>query len=178
MPVEVEFLKLVRDGEHHSALKIASSHLGPLTAKALSLLKPLKEVLLTFLTLNEEATLGNLRLDALATSLQVAVGRRLGIEEPKLMKIVRTTLHSHSEWFKLPNVQRPVCGTFMDQFPKRTRQSSAWRWYLHPRIFTSYVILGSTRTILLGLILLGLTKMVTVLIKSRPLILDVTKMLY
>lgn len=32
---------------------------------------------------------------------QVAFGRRLGIEEPQLMKLMRATLHSHSEWFKL-----------------------------------------------------------------------------
>ncbi|KZV45991.1 hypothetical protein F511_10681 [Dorcoceras hygrometricum] len=98
---QVEFLKLVRDGDHHSALKVASSHLGPLAAKDLSLLKPLKETLLTLLKLKEEATVENLHLDALATSLQVAVGRRLGIEEPQLMKILRATLHSHNEWFKL-----------------------------------------------------------------------------
>lgn len=33
--------------------------------------------------------------------VKVAVGRRLGIEEPQLMKIIRATLHTHSEWFKL-----------------------------------------------------------------------------
>ncbi|XP_073018780.1 uncharacterized protein [Primulina eburnea] len=98
---QVEFLKLVRNGDYHSALKVASSHLGPLAAKDLSLLKPLKETLLTLLKLNEEATVENLHLDTLATSLQVAVGRRIGIEEPQLMKIIRATLHSHSEWFKL-----------------------------------------------------------------------------
>ncbi|PNY07085.1 hypothetical protein L195_g003568 [Trifolium pratense] len=32
---------------------------------------------------------------------RVAVGRRLGIEEPQLMKIMRATLYSHNEWFKL-----------------------------------------------------------------------------
>lgn len=32
---------------------------------------------------------------------QVAIGRRLGIEEPQLMKILRATLHTHNEWFKL-----------------------------------------------------------------------------
>ncbi|KAG0487086.1 hypothetical protein HPP92_009181 [Vanilla planifolia] len=31
----------------------------------------------------------------------VAVGRRFGIEEPQLMKIMRATLHTHNEWFKL-----------------------------------------------------------------------------
>lgn len=29
------------------------------------------------------------------------MGNRLGIEEPQLMKIIRATLHSHTEWFKL-----------------------------------------------------------------------------
>lgn len=33
--------------------------------------------------------------------LKVAIGRRFGIEEPVLMKIIRATLHTHSEWFKL-----------------------------------------------------------------------------
>lgn len=32
---------------------------------------------------------------------QVAISRRLGIEEPQLMKIMRATLHTHTEWFKL-----------------------------------------------------------------------------
>ncbi|XP_073039540.1 uncharacterized protein [Primulina eburnea] len=129
--IQVEFLKLVRNGEHHSALKVASSHLGPLTTKDLSLLKPLKEALLTFLTLNEEATLGNLRLDALATSLQVAVGRRLGTEEPQLMKITRTTLHSLTRIANGSSFQ--MC---KDQFMgllwisslEELGKSSAWRW--------------------------------------------------
>lgn len=33
--------------------------------------------------------------------LKVSVGNRLGIEEPKLMKIIKATLHTHTEWFKL-----------------------------------------------------------------------------
>ncbi|XP_058097077.1 uncharacterized protein LOC131242454 isoform X3 [Magnolia sinica] len=32
---------------------------------------------------------------------QVAMGRRLGIKEPQLMKIMRATLHTHNEWFRL-----------------------------------------------------------------------------
>ena len=32
---------------------------------------------------------------------QVAIGRRLGIEEPRLMKIMKATLFTHNEWFKL-----------------------------------------------------------------------------
>lgn len=29
------------------------------------------------------------------------MGNRLGIEEPQLMKIIKATLHTHTEWFKL-----------------------------------------------------------------------------
>lgn len=36
-----------------------------------------------------------------AIFVKVSVGNRLGIEEPQLMKIIRATLHSHTEWFKL-----------------------------------------------------------------------------
>ncbi|KAL8473154.1 hypothetical protein ACS0TY_030113 [Phlomoides rotata] len=98
---QVEFLKLVHAGDHSSALKVASSHLGPLAAKYPALLKPLKETTLSLLQSTEEPSVKHLPLDALATSLQVAVGRRLGIEEPQLMKIIRATLYTHSEWFKL-----------------------------------------------------------------------------
>ncbi|XP_011099155.1 uncharacterized protein LOC105177636 [Sesamum indicum] len=98
---QVEFFKLVQASDHSGALKVASSHLGPLAAKDSALLKPLKETLLALLRSTEEPIGRHLSLDALATSLQVAVGRRLGIEEPQLMKIIRATLHSHSEWFKL-----------------------------------------------------------------------------
>ncbi|XP_058228430.1 uncharacterized protein LOC131336567 [Rhododendron vialii] len=98
---QVEFLKLVSSGDHSSALKVACSHLGPLAASDPALLKPLKETLLALLRPNEDAVGGGLPLNALATSLQVAMGRRLGIEEPQLMKIMRATLHTHNEWFKL-----------------------------------------------------------------------------
>ncbi|KAL3813608.1 hypothetical protein ACJIZ3_014876 [Penstemon smallii] len=98
---QVEFFKRVHAGDYSCALRVASSHLGPLAAKDPSLLKPLKETLLVLLRSNEEAIGKHLPLDALATSIQVAVGRRLGIEEPQLMKIIRATLDTHSEWFKL-----------------------------------------------------------------------------
>lgn len=98
---QIEFLKLVSAGDHSSALRVASLHLGPLAANDPSLLKPLKETLLALLRPNEDALGKGLPLHALATSLQVAVGRRLGIEEPQLMKIMRATLHTHYEWFKL-----------------------------------------------------------------------------
>ncbi|KAI4326114.1 hypothetical protein MLD38_031458 [Melastoma candidum] len=98
---QVEFLNLVSSGDNANALRIACSHLGPLAAKDPELLKPLKETLMALLR-PEEGSLGKcFSLDNLATSLQVAIGRRLGIEEPRLMKIMRATLHSHNEWFKL-----------------------------------------------------------------------------
>ncbi|KAG9137993.1 hypothetical protein Leryth_019377 [Lithospermum erythrorhizon] len=97
---QVEFLKLVRSGDHSRALNVASAHLGPLAATNVTLLKPLKETLFSLLRPNEEAFVDRLPLHALATSLQVAVGRKLGIDEPQLMKIVRETVHTHTEWFK------------------------------------------------------------------------------
>ncbi|KAK4584572.1 hypothetical protein RGQ29_022337, partial [Quercus rubra] len=66
-----------------------------------ALLKPLKETLLALLQPNEDALGKGLPLHALSTSLQVAIGRRLGIEEPRLMKIMKATLFTHNEWFKL-----------------------------------------------------------------------------
>ncbi|KAK6924074.1 CTLH/CRA C-terminal to LisH motif domain [Dillenia turbinata] len=98
---QVEFLKLVSSGDYSSALRVACSHLGPLAASDPAFLKPLKETLLALLRPNEEAFGKSLPLQALATSMQVAVGRRLGIEEPQLMKIMRATLYTHTEWFKL-----------------------------------------------------------------------------
>lgn len=98
---QVEFLKLVSSGDHSSALKVACSHLGPMAASDPALLKPLKETLMALLKPNEDALGKGLPLHALATSLQVAIGRRLGIEEPQLIKIMRATLHTHNEWFRI-----------------------------------------------------------------------------
>lgn len=98
---QVEFLKLVRAGNHPCALKVACSHLGPLAASDPALLRPLKETLLALLRPNEETLCEGVPLHALATSVQVAIGRRLGIQEPQLMKIMKATLYTHCEWFKL-----------------------------------------------------------------------------
>ncbi|XP_057979411.1 uncharacterized protein LOC131165526 [Malania oleifera] len=98
---QVEFLKLVSSGDHSSALKVACSHLGPSAASDPALLKPLKETLLALLRPNEDALGKGLPLYALATSLQVAIGRRLGIEEPQLMKVLKATLYTHNEWYRL-----------------------------------------------------------------------------
>ncbi|KAI7724488.1 hypothetical protein M8C21_024507, partial [Ambrosia artemisiifolia] len=93
--------RLVNLGDYTRALKVASSHLGPLATRDPALLKPLKETLLALLSPNEKFSGESLPFHALSTSLQVAIGRKLGIEEPQLMKIIRATLHTHSEWFKL-----------------------------------------------------------------------------
>ncbi|KAH0868887.1 hypothetical protein HID58_075909 [Brassica napus] len=98
---QVEFLKLVSAGDHNGALKVACSHLGPLAANDQSLLKTLKETLVVLLQPDGNTTGKDLPLNDLANTLQVSVGNRLGIEEPQLMKIIRATLHSHTEWFKL-----------------------------------------------------------------------------
>ncbi|KAL0909604.1 hypothetical protein M5K25_020488 [Dendrobium thyrsiflorum] len=98
---QVEFFELVNSGNIQLALKVACTHLGPLALSNQDLVKPLKETLVILLKPNEEALRKGIPLSALANNLQVAMGRRLGIEEPQLMKIMRATLHTHNEWFKL-----------------------------------------------------------------------------
>ncbi|CAH2043135.1 unnamed protein product [Thlaspi arvense] len=98
---QVEFLKLVSAGDHKGALKVACSHLGPLAANDQSLLKTLKETLLVLLQPDGNTPGKDLPLNDLANTLQVSVGKRLGIKEPQLMKIIKATLHTHTEWFKL-----------------------------------------------------------------------------
>lgn len=68
---QLEFLKLVRTGDHSSALKIASATLGPLGARDPTLLKPLKETLMTLLRPSEVISTDDSALYAIATSLQV-----------------------------------------------------------------------------------------------------------
>ncbi|CAH9060900.1 unnamed protein product [Cuscuta epithymum] len=98
---QVEFLKVVSSGDHSGALKVACSYLGPLAASNTHLLKPLKDTLLTLMKPNEVVLSERSPLFGLATSLQVATGKRLGIEQPQLMKILKATLYTHKEWFKL-----------------------------------------------------------------------------
>ncbi|XP_020591283.1 uncharacterized protein LOC110032108 [Phalaenopsis equestris] len=98
---QVEFIELVNSGNIQLALKVACTHLGPLALSNQDLVKPLKETLLILLKPNEVALRKGIPLSALANNLQVAMGRRLGIEEPQLMKLMRATLHTHNEWFKL-----------------------------------------------------------------------------
>lgn len=110
---QVEFLKLINDGNVAMALKVASTYLGPLAGSNQALLKPLKETLLAILDPNEAAAAKGLPFCSLSTSLQVAIGRKLGIEEPQLMKIMRATLHTHNEWFKLQ-----MCKDHFEEFLK------------------------------------------------------------
>ncbi|XP_047322860.1 uncharacterized protein LOC124926638 isoform X2 [Impatiens glandulifera] len=98
---QVEFLKLASSGDYQSALRVACSFLGALATKDPTLLKPLKETLLTLLRPIEDTMELDWPLHDVASSLQVEFGRRLGIDEPQLMKILQATLYTHSEWFKL-----------------------------------------------------------------------------
>lgn len=98
---QVEFLKLVEDGNYAEALRVARSDLGPLAASYQNLLKPLKETLLALARPEENASVKRIPLNIVATSLQVALGASIGIEEPLLMKLMRATLYTHAQWFKL-----------------------------------------------------------------------------
>ncbi|XP_078165153.1 ran-binding protein in the microtubule-organising centre protein [Carex rostrata] len=127
---QVEFLKLVSGGDYNGALKVASDHLGPLAASNQALMKPLKETLVALLQPSEDALIKAVPLPVLATSLQVAMGKRLGIEEPQLMRIMRATLHTHTEWFKLQMCKDRFEQLLnidhlkeVDQFPKRLTDS-------------------------------------------------------
>ncbi|KAF6158179.1 hypothetical protein GIB67_014973 [Kingdonia uniflora] len=101
MASEVELLNLVKCGNHSGSLRIACSYLGPLAASNPTLLKPLKETFLVLLEPNEDALDKGIPISVLASSLQVAMGRRLGVDELLLMKLIRATLHTHNEWLKL-----------------------------------------------------------------------------
>jgi len=57
-------------GDHVAALKVASTHLGPLASNNQALLKPLKETLVTLIKPNEDV-LNGVSLPVLASSLQV-----------------------------------------------------------------------------------------------------------
>ncbi|VFQ69236.1 unnamed protein product [Cuscuta campestris] len=97
---QVEFLNMISSGDHSGAIKTACSYLGPLAASNAQLLKPLKETLLRLMYPNEVLSERS-PLFGLATSLQVAAGKRLGIEQPQLIKILKATLYTHNEWSKL-----------------------------------------------------------------------------
>ncbi|XP_074582012.1 uncharacterized protein LOC141838436 isoform X1 [Curcuma longa] len=110
---QFEFLSLVNSGDQENALIVARTHLAPLASKNEELLKPLKETLTCLLKPCEDVLTKAVPLPILATSLQVAMGWKLGIQEPQLMKIVRATLSTHSEWFKLQ-----MCKDRFEQFLK------------------------------------------------------------
>ena len=59
-------------GDHVAALKVASTHLGPLASNNQALLKPLKETLVTLIKPNEDV-LNGVSLPVLASSLQVCL---------------------------------------------------------------------------------------------------------
>ncbi|KAH7446944.1 hypothetical protein KP509_01G083400 [Ceratopteris richardii] len=97
---QVEFLTLVESGNYMEALSIARCDMGPLAAKHTELLKPLKETILALARPRGEY-MKSISLFALGTRLQAALTASLGVSEPVLMKIMKVTLHMHTELFKL-----------------------------------------------------------------------------
>ncbi|KAH9530553.1 hypothetical protein CY35_20G009800 [Sphagnum magellanicum] len=98
---QVEFLKYVEDRNYCRALNIARVDLGPLAAKFPDLLQPLKETLLALAHPKGEPSLKLTPAGVQAAALHVALAESLGIVEPQLIAIMRTTLLSHTHWFKL-----------------------------------------------------------------------------
>ncbi|MCO5546584.1 hypothetical protein L7F22_000013 [Adiantum nelumboides] len=97
---QLEFLKLVELGKYAEALSIARCDMGPLAAKHSDLLKSLKETVLALARPQGELVKAVSPFIVGAT-LQVALSASLGICEPALMKIMKVTLHMHTEWFKM-----------------------------------------------------------------------------
>nr|XP_024373806.1 uncharacterized protein LOC112281474 isoform X3 [Physcomitrium patens] len=98
---QVEFLKLIEGGDLFGALSVARADLGPLAARFPDLLKPLKETLLALARPSSEPPLKPTPPSVLAAALQVALGASLGIAEPQLMKVMRASLYTHTQWCKL-----------------------------------------------------------------------------
>ncbi|KAF6159425.1 hypothetical protein GIB67_032196 [Kingdonia uniflora] len=97
----LQLKQLVKYGDHSGSLRIACSYLGPLAASSPTLLKPLKVTLLVLLKPNEDVLDKGIPFSVLPSSLQVILGRRLGVDEPLLIKLMRAILHTHNEWFRL-----------------------------------------------------------------------------
>lgn len=98
---QVEFLKLVEGGDYFGAVGVARADLGPLAARFPDLLRPLKETLLALARPRGEPAVKPTPPSVLAAALQVALGASLGIAEPQLMKVMRATLFTHTQWFKV-----------------------------------------------------------------------------
>ncbi|EFJ13701.1 hypothetical protein SELMODRAFT_446225 [Selaginella moellendorffii] len=104
---EVAFCALIEAGDHSRALEIARVDLGPLAAKHADLLKPLKETVLSLARNPGEACSNQTPVAALAASVQMTLSASLGIREPQLMKLMRTCLFAHTEWFKVQMCSDP-----------------------------------------------------------------------
>lgn len=98
---QMEFLKLVEIGNFTEAISVARCDMGPLAAKHTDLLKSLKETVLVLARPQGEQLVRPTSSSILGTTLQVALSASLGVPEPALMKIMKCTLHTHTEWFKL-----------------------------------------------------------------------------
>ncbi|XP_024530660.1 uncharacterized protein LOC9646305 [Selaginella moellendorffii] len=104
---QVAFCALIEAGDHSRALEIARVDLGPLAAKHADLLKPLKETVLSLARNPGEACSNQTPVAALAASVQMTLSASLGIREPQLMKLMRTCLFAHTEWFKVQMCSDP-----------------------------------------------------------------------
>lgn len=121
---QVEFLKLVELGNYAEALSIARCDMGPLAAKHSDLLKPLKETVLALARPQGEQHVKRVSPFVLGAALQVALSASLGISEPALMKILKVTLHMHTEWFKMQMCADPFAEMLSINTIKDTESAS------------------------------------------------------
>eukprot|EP00249_Psilotum_nudum_P014020 c24623_g1_i2 orf=259-2529(-) len=122
---QVEFLKLVEDGDYTQALGIARADMGPLAAKHSDLLKPLKETLFALSRSQGDPPVKLTPPSMLGAALQAALSVSLGIAEPSLMKIMRTIIYAHTEWFKLQMCSDPFAELLSINALKETELSKS-----------------------------------------------------
>ncbi|KAK3278128.1 hypothetical protein CYMTET_13904 [Cymbomonas tetramitiformis] len=103
-----QFMGMVAAGEAPRALQLAREELGPLSLKHPDLVPALKSTLVSIAqpALAPQAAEGK-HAHELATTLQQALSKRLGLAEPRLIVLLRSLLHAHTEWFKLQRCEDP-----------------------------------------------------------------------
>eukprot|EP00897_Mesotaenium_endlicherianum_P010283 jgi/Mesen1/9283/ME000060S08715 len=100
---QLEFFQTVERGDLSKAISIARSDLGPLAAKDSALFPRLKTTLSVLTRLDDsEDAVAVVRPSptALAATLQATLGASVGLQEPRLMRLLRPLLTSHAEWFR------------------------------------------------------------------------------
>jgi len=101
---QCEFVECINNKQIGKAMEIARKYLGPLSVQYPELVPDLKETTLLLALpadqLKQLPVLNKVKASTLAGPLFTALGNSIGLQEPKLCKILKYLLWTHSEWFK------------------------------------------------------------------------------